>query len=56
MFLKKLIKKFLIKHFDFVYYGAYHNQIKFIEILKSYSLCDFMDIINFKLKVFILYK
>ncbi len=34
MFLKKQIKKFLIKHFDFVYYGAYHSQIKFIEVLK----------------------
>lgn len=34
MFLKKQIKKFLIKHFDFVCYGAYHSQIKFIEVLK----------------------
>ena len=33
---KKQIKTFLIKHFDFVYYGAYHSQIKFIEVLNIY--------------------
>jgi FkbM family methyltransferase len=60
MFLKKLIKQFLIKHFDFIYYGAYHNQVKFIEILKYFfsrkkKIIFNNTVITFPIKSFFVY-